>query len=176
MIIGALDYLESFPQGGFMLRFSANLSNWERVKDAIKALPTADRFWNSRALGGRGAWWISDEGLERIKHLFVNYEEMRERADDKARHEQRQQENQRDSRQEYSYRQRTASSGPMTRADAFATLFLLPGAPKEVALAVHRALAKMYHPDLGGDLEKMKQINVAWDVVSASYPAEKERR
>jgi hypothetical protein len=50
----------------------------------------------------------------------------------------------------------------------YSDLYLLPNAPKEVAYAAYRALAKMYHPDTGrGDLEKMKRINLAWERIRA---------
>ena len=36
-------------------------------------------------------------------------------------------------------------------------------APMEVIHAAYRALAKIYHPDAGGDVRKMQEINVAWE-------------
>ncbi len=46
--------------------------------------------------------------------------------------------------------------------DPFAALYLLPSAPVEVVKAAYRALATLHHPDHGGDVEKMKQINAAY--------------
>jgi hypothetical protein len=42
-----------------------------------------------------------------------------------------------------------------------AELKVWPGAPADVILAAYRAMARLHHPDLGGDLEAMKRINLA---------------
>jgi DnaJ domain len=52
---------------------------------------------------------------------------------------------------------------PNAQPDAYATLHLLPSAPSEVVTAAYRALAKKFHPDHGGDDERMKQINLAYE-------------
>lgn len=46
--------------------------------------------------------------------------------------------------------------------DAWSKLWLLSGAPLEVVRAVYKALSMLNHPDRGGDVEKMKDINVAY--------------
>jgi curved DNA-binding protein CbpA len=43
----------------------------------------------------------------------------------------------------------------------WATLYLVPGAPTEVIKAVYRALSQKYHPDRGGDVARMQEINAA---------------
>ena len=48
-----------------------------------------------------------------------------------------------------------APSGP------WAVLYLVPGAPPEVIKAVYRALSQQYHPDRGGDVDKMQELNAA---------------
>lgn len=174
-----LEYLERSTTGeGWMLRFVASDASFDAIRLAIKALPRIQRYWNSRALGGRGAWWVSDEGLAQIASLFSNYQQMREQADRAQRSQHTREEEQRNSSyHSYSYRSYSGYSGsgsassgtPTTREKAFATLYLLPTAPAEVAQAVYRVLAKQYHPDYGGDLEKMKQINAAYDVVKGSF-------
>jgi len=40
-------------------------------------------------------------------------------------------------------------------------LHVQPDAPLEVVEAAYRALSKIYHPDLGGDAEKMRELNEA---------------
>ena len=40
-----------------------------------------------------------------------------------------------------------------------------PDAPDEVIRAAHKALARIHHSDLGGDEEKMKQINSAFEEI-----------
>lgn len=47
---------------------------------------------------------------------------------------------------------------------AFALLHLDPSAPLEVIQAVWRALARHAHPDAGGNVERMKALNHAYDV------------
>jgi hypothetical protein len=47
--------------------------------------------------------------------------------------------------------------------DAYRTLCVLPGAPREVINAVHKTLTKLHHPDRGGDLLTMQKINDAAD-------------
>ncbi len=48
------------------------------------------------------------------------------------------------------------------KVDPFATLHLLPSAPPEVVRAAYKALAVKHHPDLGGDVRAMQQINAAY--------------
>ena len=45
-------------------------------------------------------------------------------------------------------------------------LGVAPGASLPVIKAAHRALARLHHPDLGGDAAKCAAVNVAWDVLS----------
>lgn len=49
----------------------------------------------------------------------------------------------------------SSSSGP------WEVLFLIPGAPPEVIKAVYRALSQKCHPDKGGDVARMQEINAA---------------
>ena len=51
--------------------------------------------------------------------------------------------------------------------DHYQTLHLLPTAPLEVIEVVYRTLARRDHPDVGGDTERMKQINIAYEVLKA---------
>lgn len=55
---------------------------------------------------------------------------------------------------------------PQTQMErCYATLYLLPTAPLEVAMAVHRALSRIHHPDVGGDTRRMQDINAAMDKI-----------
>jgi hypothetical protein len=51
---------------------------------------------------------------------------------------------------------------PRTQTE-YSVLFVTPDAPPEVIKAAYRTLAMMYHPDKGGDKEKMVQLNAAYD-------------
>ncbi len=46
--------------------------------------------------------------------------------------------------------------------EAYAELHLLPTAPPAVVAAAYKALAKLAHPDKGGDKVKMQRINQAY--------------
>lgn len=52
---------------------------------------------------------------------------------------------------------------PEKNSSAFSVLFLKDDAPIEVVKAAYKALARMYHPDVGGDEEKMQKLNDAMD-------------
>ena len=47
----------------------------------------------------------------------------------------------------------------------YRVLGVSPDAPDEVIKAAHKVLARKYHTDLGGDEEKMKQINSAFEEI-----------
>ena len=51
---------------------------------------------------------------------------------------------------------------PGGQAEAYAALHLLPTAPAELVQAAYRCLAKLNHPDLGGDTSAMQAINAAY--------------
>lgn len=56
------------------------------------------------------------------------------------------------------------ASGPSAApTTAHTTLHLLPTAPPEVVRAAYKALAIMYHPDKGGNADKMRAVNAAMD-------------
>lgn len=44
------------------------------------------------------------------------------------------------------------------------------GAPPALVDAVYRQLAKLYHPDVGGDLRTMQQINEAYARLKQTSP------
>ena len=46
--------------------------------------------------------------------------------------------------------------------DAWGKLFLVQGAPIELIQAAYRIMAKKHHPDVGGDPDKMKDVNAAY--------------
>lgn len=50
-------------------------------------------------------------------------------------------------------------------ADAYRVLFLQPDAPAPVIDAAYKALARMNHPDAGGDTAAMQAINAAYQEV-----------
>lgn len=50
----------------------------------------------------------------------------------------------------------------MGAAEPWASLHLLPSAPREVVDAAYKALARLHHPDLGGSTAAMQRVNDAY--------------
>ena len=53
--------------------------------------------------------------------------------------------------------------------DLYEVLQIHPRATAEVARAAYRALARMYHPDTGGDGVHMTELNRAWAVLGSPH-------
>jgi curved DNA-binding protein CbpA len=49
--------------------------------------------------------------------------------------------------------------------DPYATLQVIESADLEVIRAAYRALARRFHPDVGGDAMRMAEVNEAWSVL-----------
>jgi len=49
--------------------------------------------------------------------------------------------------------------------DPYIILGVHRNTPPEILRAVYMAWAKNHHPDVGGDLETFKRVNVAWDKI-----------
>lgn len=56
---------------------------------------------------------------------------------------------------------RTRVSRASSSTDPYAALHLLPSAPPELVKAAYKTLARLNHPDTGGDTTAMQQINAA---------------
>lgn len=50
--------------------------------------------------------------------------------------------------------------------DAYSLLYLLPAAPRLIVDAVWKALAKIHHPDCGGDTETFQKYQAAYDKIT----------
>jgi len=62
--------------------------------------------------------------------------------------------------------------------DLYKNLQVDPRAESEVIRAAYYALARKYHPDVGGDLRRMVDFNAAWAVLGnpllrSAYDAER---
>ena len=57
---------------------------------------------------------------------------------------------------------------PVPVDEDFAVLGLLPTAVWEVCESAYKALCRIHHPDMGGNLETMQAINQAWERVKLS--------
>ncbi len=91
-----------------------------------------------------GIYWLSEEAVNALGIHVSNYAEACKSA---GREQQRPPQT------------KPAPSSP------YAALGLLNNAPIEVVEAAYRALAKKYHPDLGGDETRMKRINLAYEAI-----------
>jgi len=59
----------------------------------------------------------------------------------------------------------TADRGRPTGGDPYQVLHLLPSAPDEVVTVVYRTLARLNHPDCGGEHDAMLALNQAYDAI-----------
>lgn len=62
----------------------------------------------------------------------------------------------------------TGPSQSPPNGDPFRTLHLLPSAPPQLIHAAYKTLARINHPDLGGDVTTMQRINAAYDKIKES--------
>jgi DnaJ-class molecular chaperone len=62
--------------------------------------------------------------------------------------------------------QRSSKTIPKSWQD---TLYISPNAPWEVAEASYKRLAKLHHPDVGGNLLTMKELNLAFEAAKRAY-------
>ena len=51
--------------------------------------------------------------------------------------------------------------------DPYVVMGVHRNTPPEIMKAVYLAWAKHHHPDVGGDAETFKRVNVAWDEIKA---------
>ena len=60
--------------------------------------------------------------------------------------------------------------GRTGREALYAELHLLPSAPSQLVTGAYKILAKLHHPDHGGDTAAMQRINRAFDQLKAERP------
>jgi hypothetical protein len=130
----------------------------EAAVAAIKQLP---RSWRRYDPALR-CWWLRDEPsalmvlgdlqriVGRLTALAGRPEWLQERAEWIAA-------------RSYS---RPAASPTLTASSAYRTLFLQPDAPPELIVAAYKTLAKLHHPDAGGNPDRMRALNEAFEELS----------
>lgn len=73
----------------------------------------------------------------------------------------------------YDFGSRKATGNPSSNGSSVSTdhqtLFVTPDAPKEVIMSAYRALAKLNHPDKGGDVKQMEAINLAYERIEKTW-------
>lgn len=120
--------------------------NQDVVDDLKWNLPSYARRWNPE----ERAWMVTEDRYDDAIHILKDH--------DYIVHHRRQYDRGRQRKQEAPPpppRERPQSS-------AHRVLYVSADAPPEVIRAAYRALSKLHHPDIGGDEEKMKEVNEAW--------------
>lgn len=99
------------------------------------------------------SWYVSPIFAERVKGKAQSFWPgiKEHRPFDSGRYEREQQ------RQQYQ-----PPPGPQASSD-HAALFVTASAPKVVIVAAYKALARLYHPDSGGDTAAMQRVNAAYE-------------
>ncbi len=149
---------------GYILGFTADSrADFDWALAVVKGLPPEQRRW----LPNLRCWWVgSDAAMTLIDRFPPLWEYLADRvnADDHYQGQERQRrENQRTGplhRQASDW----GMSVPAHVRDAFALLHLTPSAPPELVAAARRVLARLHHPDFGGDHLLMVDINRAADI------------
>jgi hypothetical protein len=153
--------------GGYWLRFEYD----PEIVEAIKEMPSYTRRWNPEMR----AWWIHEAWIDHaekiIKREFTG-------KGSSATQDDEQDVNDYDTFDDFvNGKKREPEPEPPPRTMfgdslCFATLYLLPQAPLEVAKAAYGALAKLNHPDTTTDPTtkrtrhtRMVEINDAWTQV-----------
>lgn len=129
---------------GFYIKFNFDQNFIEVLKLSV---PSSSREWHP----DRKLWWVGDlyfSTILRLAHRFFDEVSDQTRPDP-----------------EPEYR---PDPPPSWMASPHGALFLLPNAPQPVVKAAYKALAKMYHPDAGGDPERMRVINLAFEAIEES--------
>lgn len=144
---------------GWYLLFSGDAGEWARTKDTLKSLSkgpfkgawyVGTYEWANRSKPG--AWWVSPEVMVRVAYLFSNLTEMlhsythTEEPQPKASFDR-------------------GLKLPSTLREAYAVLNLPMTASKDEIKKAYRSLSFMYHPDHGGDVDKMKVLNIANELI-----------
>lgn len=148
---------------GWYLLFTGQEDDWLYIKRTLKgcsrgpykgAWYVGSYQWPHREK--RGAWWVSNSVLFKVSTLFSNFGEMlfSDSLD-----------------QDFC----VASEPPVTPVktlkvptslpEAFTVLKLSMTADKDKVKKAYHDLATVYHPDHGGDADKMKAINIANDII-----------
>jgi hypothetical protein len=130
--------------------------------DALKAtVPSRGRKWDS----DRKMWTITpayiDDAVRLLEQYFHVVDLREEKA--KAEREQREREQEHQQQQEQERQREQHEREQRYRHGPYATLHLQPTAPPELIHSAWRCLAKLYHPDHGGNLSQMQKLNAAYE-------------
>lgn len=122
------------------------------VEDLKAAIPARERRWRPETK----TWFVTRPYVEFVANLllrrFGDLEEVLAFTEPESPHERR-------------GRFRPDPSPIRPTDAAYRELYLQSNAPAAVIEAAYRALAKLNHPDRGGDDERMRAINLAYEAL-----------
>ena len=130
---------------GYLVAFAGDRDAFLDAVEAVKCLPVWLRSWRPR----EHCWFIRDQALGELMDTLPTLRQYIA------------------SGQAGTPPPSMPTPVPADVANAFATLHLTPSAPASLVSAARRVLARLYHPDTGGDLEAMVRVNDAADRVEA---------
>jgi hypothetical protein len=127
------------------------------VTELKVTIPPFARKW----VPDRKVWTVTEAYATAAVQLLHQYFTVIDLREDKTKEqrEQRERQQQEQQRQQQQERERRSSYGH----SPYAALHLQPTAPPELIHSAWRCLAKLYHPDRGGDLTMMQRINRAYE-------------
>jgi len=138
--VKSIPYIATLPDGSVRLEFPYNAVFIRRLKDEV---PAHARSYDPEAK----AWFVDVPYAPRIIALFRRtFPDAHIDQDEPARPEPN--------------RERGITT-------MYGTLCLTAEAPPELVASAYRILAKLHHPDRGGNDERMRQINAAYRQIGA---------
>lgn len=176
--------LETLYDEAFVAELKATLEPWERQwdpgmrvwkidKEAFRRAAEVCRRYGDVHFAGddpreEDRKRKAKEEAERLhqERERIHQENMRWQQAQRERREREERERQQQQRQQRQQSYDWAGYGfGARRSDHYQVLHLTSDAPTPVVRAVYRALALLHHPDKGGDTERMKSINVAFEAI-----------
>jgi hypothetical protein len=143
-------------------------------------LDLKERYWDPEAFFDKGGWWVAYGALDKVGHLFDNYEAARDELEREHRQRYEQQRKEARSRAAQSKQKKEAGQQtrqqqlrreeqreevmlPRTPQEAFRILSLVPPVTLSDVKRAYRAKAYSCHPDRGGSHAQMVVINAAYE-------------
>jgi ATPase subunit of ABC transporter with duplicated ATPase domains len=173
-----------FADSGWHVRWrTPNTEVFQAVLEEFKALlDLTERYWDPEAFE-KGGWWVAYGALNKVGHLFSNYQALRDEMEREywqryeqqrkearnraAQSEQKQetgQETKQQNQQPRREEKREEAKLPRTSQEAFRILSLVPPVTLNDVKRAYRMKAFTCHPDRGGSHAQMVVINAAFEL------------
>ena len=181
-----------FADSGWHVRWrTSSTETFHAVLEEFKdLLDLTERYWDPEAFE-KGGWWVTYGALDKVGHLFSNYQTLRDELE--LEHWQRYEQLRKEARSRFEQskqKQETPSKNganaggqtkqqnkspkreekreevklPRTSQEAFAILSLVPPVSLADVKRAYRAKAFKCHPDRGGSHAQMVVINAAFEL------------